>query len=177
MSGNAVPYSFQITYDTSLDTSAEYFATGDSLAGLTTTHEWYGYSLSGVTATTLTFGTKTWSGADIYTASYSFPYLGATDLWFDKDISIAAPARSFIAISSLDGGLQLGEVRTDASSIWMSKESQIVKIRGGGAQRILYYGTSPSMAISAVPIPAALPLMLTGLAGLRLIGRRRKGVN
>src|SRR5437879_850260 len=48
LSGAAVPYNFQITYDTTLNTNTFFFATGASLGGETTTHEWHGYSASGI---------------------------------------------------------------------------------------------------------------------------------
>ena len=65
LSGPAVPYRYQITYDTTLDTNTFFFPTGVALGRFTTVHPWYGYSKSGITATSLTFGTGTWTADDL----------------------------------------------------------------------------------------------------------------
>src|SRR5438132_7028056 len=87
LSGPAVPYNYQLTYDTSLDTNPYFFPTGAALGSDITTHEWHGYSASGITAASLTFGAKTWTATDL---SPRIPAVGVSaDLWFDKDISLA----------------------------------------------------------------------------------------
>ena len=81
LSGAAVPYNFRITYDTTLDTNTFFLATGATQGGLTTTHEWHGYSVSGITATSLTFGSQTWTAGDLVPRPLA---IGITaNLWFD----------------------------------------------------------------------------------------------
>lgn len=167
-SGAAVPYQFQITYDTALDTNTAFYATGATLGHETTTHEWHGYSASGITATRLSFGTQTWTAGDVMPM---VPAVGViADLWFDTDISVATPTRSWIGfqVGSPDVGLlHLG--------IGVSNGVHIVMDRLTG---VMDTGTGASMAsfdmrISAVPVPepATLALVVCGL--LALAGRRR----
>src|SRR6476660_9854499 len=44
LSGDAVPFSYQMTYDPALDTNNSYFPTGAMLGDYPAAHEFYGYS-------------------------------------------------------------------------------------------------------------------------------------
>ena len=78
------PFSYSMTYDTSLDTNTEFFATGDALGGKVTTHPWYGYSASGIIDSDIEF-----EGAEFLPNHIlsSIVDLGdAADIWFDVDL-------------------------------------------------------------------------------------------
>ncbi len=164
-SGPAVPYSYTIDYDTALDTNTQFLATGATVGITTTTHEWHGYSKSGITATSLTFGTQTWTLNDLDDSSIA---VGVTaDLWFNVDISQSVPTLG--SVSFMDANereLWLGVVNNDGINTYMLANSFV----GGGSG-----GFSNNMVIaSSVPEPAALALLpLGGLALLRR-GRRRR---
>jgi hypothetical protein len=48
--GSAVPFSYSITYDTSLAPIVNFLAAGSSVGGATVVDDLYGYSKSGITA-------------------------------------------------------------------------------------------------------------------------------
>jgi len=131
--GAAVPFHYDIVYDTSLDTNTYFFPSGVLLGGDTTIREWYGYSASGVVSTNLTFGTQTWTAADLVAR---IPAVGVSaDLWFSADISVATPALCWIFF---DGGapgrgiLQLGGGAADGTNIFMEDRSNIEDSSGFG---------------------------------------------
>jgi hypothetical protein len=70
LSGPAVPFAFSLTYDTSLDTNTVFCAAGTTTAhGNTLLEDFYGYSKSGIIASTLTFGSHSWTPETSMTAS------------------------------------------------------------------------------------------------------------
>jgi len=170
LSGVAVPYTYELTYDTTLDTNALFFPTGAALGTHTTTHEWHGYSVSGITGTSLTFGSQTWTVSDLLPR---MPVAGVSaDLWFDTDIAVSTPTLSWIHFQSAAGSLTLGDGVSDPTEIFLLSRSLIADdgIIGG-------LGFSDPMAIQAVspiPIPAALPLFGTDLGILGFLGWRRR---
>jgi hypothetical protein len=140
--GAAVPYSFQITYDTSLDTNTEFFGTGVPLGTDTTTHEWYGYSASGIIATSLTFGTQTWSGGDLESR---VPADGVeADFWLDTDLSSSTPSRAWLNFDATDGRLQLGGGQGGGGEISMIAEYSRVDDSNESSD-----GSSSNMQISS----------------------------
>jgi hypothetical protein len=156
LSGPAVPYYFEITYDPALDTNASFIATGDPIGGATTTHDWYGYSASGIVATSLTFGTQTWTAADLIPQSAGG---FAADLWFDTDISLSAPTRSWLFFQDSDGSLTLGVGAADASNVFLRQVSTI-SAANGAAQAPMVIGPA-----TPVPEPSTLALLAVGLLG------------
>ena len=84
----SLPFSYSMTYDTSLDTNTEFFATGVNLGGETTTHEWHGYSASGITDVDFHLSELEWLLSDL--DHDRTPAAGTTaDLWFDVDLEFA----------------------------------------------------------------------------------------
>jgi hypothetical protein len=167
LSGPAVPYYYEITYDPALDTNAEFVAAGDPLGGQTTIHDWYGYSASGIVATSLTFGTKTWTAGDLNPRVVDGI---AADLWFDTDIGLAAPTRSWIVFQ--DGGdtLSLGLGAADAFNIYFRQVSEITSSTSVQAPMVIE-------AVAPVPEPSALALMgaaLVAAARRRALRRPRR---
>ena len=128
--------------------------------------EWHGYSTSGITATSLTFGTQTWTLNDLDDSDIA---VGVTaDLWFNVDISQSVPTLASVSfVDANDRELRLGDVTNDGTNTYMLPNS-FVGVGAGG-------GFSNNMAIaSSVPEPTALALLpLGGLALLRR-GRRRR---
>ena len=96
------PFSYSMTYDTSLDTNTEFFATGVNLGAYTTTHEWHGYSASGITDVDFQFNEFEWLLSDLE------PVEGAA-FWLDVDLATGAtPARAFFDFVSGYGLLYIG---------------------------------------------------------------------
>ena len=58
LSGSAVPFDYTMTYDTSLNTNSLIIPAGAIIDGITFGDSFYGYSLSGITALNLTFGSQ-----------------------------------------------------------------------------------------------------------------------
>ena len=103
------PFSYSMTYDTSLDTNTEFFATGANLGGYTTTHEWHGYSASGITDLDFQFYGVEWLVSDL---EDRLPTDGVSaDLWFDVDLATGAtPTLAWLKFENSDGGLSIGSV-------------------------------------------------------------------
>ena len=111
------PFSYSMTYDTSLDTNTSFFATGTDMGGDTTTHEWHGYSASGITAVDFQFNGMEWLLSDLRTDMA--PSWGVSaDLWFDVDLATGAtPTRTWLGfLNSSDVSLTLGTVDTSVGS-------------------------------------------------------------
>ena len=108
LSGSAVPYRYEITYDTSLDTNEFFFASGESvpvfvIGNAIAAHAIHGYSESGILSSVLTFGTKTWTTENLPVTQISSNF-AAAPLWFDTDISLASPSRAAISFGSNSKG-------------------------------------------------------------------------
>jgi hypothetical protein len=167
--GEAIPYSYQLRYDTALDTNQEFFAAGSQLGAYITTHEWHGYSASGLLSVTpLSFGTKTWSLGDL---SERPPAIGVTaDLWFDTDIGHSTPTRSWITFIGGDfedyGILELGGGITDGVSVYLESDASIDTFPGGAF--------SDHATITSVPEPKPVLFMVAGLGILLLSTRRQR---
>jgi hypothetical protein len=173
VSGPAIPYNHQITYDTTLDTNTFFFASGASLGSETTTHEWYGYSASGITATSLTFGNQTWTVGDLIP---SIPAVGVTaDLWFDTDISVSTPTRSWVSFQGGSpgfGSLLLGGGVGNGVNIFMEQHSSVTDFRNPVTRSALM---TIERTVVAVPEPTTLALVGLGVLALagRKLGRRK----
>ena len=85
-------FSYSMTYDTSLDTNTEFFATGANIAGFTATHEMHAHSASGITALDFQFNGLEWPLSSLM--GYSFG-IWPDALWFDVDLATGAtPTRA-----------------------------------------------------------------------------------
>ena len=157
------PFSYSMTYDTSLDTNTEFFATGDALGGKVTTHPWYGYSASGIIDSDIEF-----EGAEFLPNHIlsSIVDLGdAADIWFDVDLATGAtPTLALIHFTNLEGDLTLGKASTDATNIFMVAESSIEleeRIGDGVSSGSPEDGVSSDLTISSpetepIPEPASV---------------------
>jgi hypothetical protein len=161
LSGPAVPFSYELTYDTSLDTNPLFFPIGASLGGDTTAHPWYGYSASGITATSLTFGTQTWTVADLQPRN---PAVGVSaDLWFDTDLSVAAPTRCWMEFDQSLRYLTIGQGASASGCIFMLPSSDLSDFAAGPMPV-----DSSDLSIQVVPEPGTLALLAVGGLGLLL---------
>jgi hypothetical protein len=179
LSGSAVPYRYEITYDTSLDTNEFYFGAGETepvfvIGDAVTVHPLYCYSESGIISSELKFGTKTWTAENLPVVALGYGG-AAAPLWFDADISLATPTRAAISFGSNSKGgmLHLGRLVTDneTATIFLRQDSLVTHYDAFG-DRI---GTAESSNLhierTLVPEPSTL---LLALAGVSLLGIRRR---
>ena len=170
VSGANVPFTFEIIYDTALDTNPLFFGTGVALGSYTTTHPWYGYSASGITATSVTFGSQTWTAGDVSPQSLIGGH--EADLWFDADIRIATPTRSWIFFEGGSPGLgflNLGSGTVGVNTVEMYQDSSVIDTFDGSQG----YSSGMTISVFAVPEPSSLAMAILGLlpwAGLRRCG-------
>lgn len=110
------PFSFSIVYNTALDTDPTFLPAGTNVGGnVFLQHPFHAYSPSGIIGTNLTFGTQTWTAANIQVLPFTQNGAwGATPhyIWFDTDITSAAPTRCFVRFSAPGGRLSIGGYHT-----------------------------------------------------------------
>ena len=168
----SIPFSYSLTYDTSLnDPNASVVTAGSTLANGTDTaaHDMYGYMSAGLLSLNMTLGNLSWNVGDLGSLQNA-PFAGAVgDLWFDTDISQAAPTRAWIGFHSSYSN-RLGSGSISSGSVFFDNVADINR-----AGRFSYESaetTSPFTITSSVPEPSALSLLVVGL-GVVLRRRRR----
>ena len=117
------PFSYSMTYDTSLDTNTEFFATGVNLGAYTTTHEWHGYSASGITDVDFQFNEFEWLLSDL---SHDIkPVEGVNaDLWFDVDLATGAtPTLAWLDFENSEGFVTIGGSWGGSGTIEMKEKA------------------------------------------------------
>ena len=175
LSGSAVPFDYTMTYDTSLNTSSLIIPAGAIIDGYTYADSFYGYSVSGITALNLTFGSQTWTAADIIPRDPAGGY--SADIWFNTDLSTATPTRTwlFAEISSPDPldpcyylcELQIGGAFSGFENVVMFDTRSFID------DGLSSPGVSSKVVISSVPEPKTSVMMITALGLLGLVGGRR----
>jgi len=162
LSGPNVPFSYELTYDTALNTNTDYFPTGTSLGGFTAANPFYGYSVSGITASSLTFGDETWTAADLQSRLL---VAGVTaDLWFNTDLDVATPTLCWIYFDiGDDDSLQIGSSALTTGAIVSLEPLSYVKEYNTMPPMMPTDG-SGNMAISQAPEPTTTVMGALGLA-------------
>ena len=174
----SIPFSYSLTYDTSLnDPNATRVTAGSVIGsnGWVASHDMYGYTLGGLLSVNKTLGNLTWGAADLMGQT---PYAGAVgDFWFDADISQATPTRSwvfFLNSSSHFSNLGQGLLNTSGGVDYylFSQEAKILKT--GGMSQADVRTSSPMTITSSIPEPSAFAMLAIGLAGISLMRRKRR---
>jgi len=175
LSGSAVPFDYTMTYDTSLNTSSLIIPAGAIIDGYTFADSFYGYSASGITALNLTFGSQTWTAADIVPRDPVGGY--SADIWFNTDLSTATPTRTWIIASIFSPDplarcyylceLQIGGAFSGFGGVVMFDTRSFIN------DGLLLPGISSKVVISSVPEPKTSVMMMTALGLLGLVGGRR----
>jgi hypothetical protein len=157
-SGSSTPFDFSMTYDTSKGAELA-FHDGDP-----GDDDLWAYSAAGITAVSLTFGTKTWTLDDLQPARE----LGTTaDFWTNSDLTLAAPTALQIYFRDGDGSLDLGNVYLrGGQALFKSVEIHDNSQGGVDGYMIGTYTLTTSVAPAAVPEPASLLFLGSGLVGL-----------
>ena len=173
LSGSAVPYSYQLTYDTSLDTSAEFYAVGANIGLQTAVHEWHGYSASGITALEVSFGTQTWGIADLVPARLTTHIVA--DMWLDASLEEEAPTLGRIQFKQGPAELQVGRTMLGWGDAYLYPMSGIDfrDFENGNFARA--WGKYMQLEASPVPLPPAVALFIPALLGLMGFARKREG--
>jgi hypothetical protein len=171
LSGSAVPFDYTMTYDTSFNTNSLIIPAGAIIDGFTFGDSFYGYSASGITALNLTFGSQTWTAADIIPRDPAGGY--SADIWFNTDLSTATPTRTWlfaliVGPEFLDQ-LQIGGAFSGFGGVVMFDTRSDIDdgVTVGGP----FF--SNNMVISSVPEPKTSVMMITALGLLGLVGGRR----
>ncbi|MGH1458847.1 MAG: hypothetical protein ACRBBT_08090 [Paracoccaceae bacterium] len=160
------PYDGSVTVSLRVDTAgAIVYTTGE--AGVT--HDWYGYQTVEVVGD-VTLGSATWS-AGVTPVNLVGPESTTAYLWTDTDITAGDPTLlSFRIFGEHDGGT--------ADMFFGSRTSTTIGTQflaweyfGGDEIRSATYS---AMAAPAVPLPAAAWGLLTGLAALFGLRRRKR---
>lgn len=152
------PYTYSITYDTALDTDTQFYPAGTPIGIETAGHSLYAYSASGILGTSLTFGTNTWTAADLVPELIG---LGTSaDFWLDSDLSVGPPTRAALSFVNGHGSLGLGG-RVAAGQIylvWGSVIANEIGGRGSSDTFTIKYTAAPD------PVPEPPTTILLGIA-------------
>jgi hypothetical protein len=175
----SIPFSYSLTYDTSLNASNASVVTAGSVVGLynhVASHDMYGYTSSGLLSVTKTLGNLSWSVADLNPIT---PFGGAVgDLWFDVDISQATPTKSWVEFgdsgnpASYFSNIGQGMVTVVGSTDYLLFEPSTRIERTDGMRWENVRTTSAPSITSSVPEPSALSLLAVGLGGWAMARRR-----
>lgn len=167
--GSAVPYTCQITYDTSIGTLLTNFPAGSEVGSSTLLNDFVGYSSDGIISLNIAFGTEHWSKNHI--SSRQLGPGAVADLWFDADLDMGTVTKSWIYfVNTANNSLQLGSAEATLAGVSLMSSSRVLDMTTRNS------GWSSDMVITmqVVPEPSVAYLVLPALAvlGFRLRQRR-----
>ena len=160
------PFSYSMTYDTSLDTNTEFFATGVNLGAYTTTHEWHGYSASGITDVDFQFNGFEWLLSDL---SHDInPVVGVNaDLWFDVDLATGAtPTLAWLQFRNSESFVSIGPGAIGGDTIEIQERSDLER---RDSDEFSEFGYTSSLTITRSnpdPIPEPASVITWTLLGV-----------
>ncbi len=171
-SGSAVPFRYELTYDTDLGGAPFFIASGEDMGdGRLAAHEMYGYDFhdwSGVTASSFVFGTKTWDfHDDVSRSSLESPYPECS-MWFDTDITVSTPGRMSLSISDNQGASFIGGVAYRPTMVELLSLTYIADMEGSDC-----FGTL-TITSAVVPEPATFGLWMVAAAWFFAFPWRRR---
>ena len=162
-------FSYSMTYDTSLDTNTHFFAAGGNLGSSITTHEWYGYSASGVTDVDIQFNGIEFLPTDL--DGNKIPQVGVNaDLWFDVDLATGAtPTLAWLQFRNSDSEsrVTIGPGAIGADTIEIQERSELQ--RGDSGVMFSEFGYTSSLTITRSdpdPIPEPASVITWTLLGV-----------
>lgn len=168
--GSAVPFSYSITYDTSLSGAGNFLLAGSSVGGAVTAEDIYGYSKDGIIALSATFGTHTFT-PDMLRRTEIFTGVGA-DIWFNTNLDSAAPTKVWAWFNDGFNNLFIGGINFGFSTIAFSNKTTINE---AGSSEVAGTYTMSQDSPTTVPEPTSMLLLGTGLLALAARVRRTHG--
>jgi hypothetical protein len=164
---SAIPFSYSITYDTSLGAMTAF-----SAAGTSTVHDFYGYSRAGIVASSLTFGSATWTANDLRPLDINGSGLIA-DFFVNTDLTVAAPTLIWSSFRTSQSRLVLGLANATSSGIEMSTRVFIIDQGNPSANTLANGSYTMTSSMTPVPEPSSMLLLGAGLIGTATRLRRR----
>jgi hypothetical protein len=167
LTGSAIPFTYSLTYDTSLGA-----LTAFSAAGTSTVHDFYGYSRAGIVASSLTFGSATWTANDLRPLDINGSGLIA-DFFVNTDLTVAAPTLIWSSFRTSQSRLVLGLANATSSGPQMSTRVFITDTGDPPANTLAIGSYTMTSSMTPVPEPSSMLLLGAGLIGTASRLRRR----
>ena len=168
--------SFSVKLRVDSSSGVDSASAGDStvVAGNTYTfaHDVWGYGVSVLSAT---FGTKTWTDADVLTLNFG-DGIDSSQLFLDAELGTGTPSLASFHLQN-DGFAFFGKRPCGGANCWILQGLEIRDFNGGNIDRNLndyVFANTYEISVSAVPVPAAIWLFGTALVGFIGMSRQRK---
>lgn len=160
--GSAIPFAFSLTYDTSKGSQTAFV---DSDSG---GEDFYGYSAAGITASSLTFGTKTWTLDNLQPRSTSG---SQADFWTNADLMLGAPTAIAVRFGDAAGRLDLGllYIKTGQALFETVEVTEYLP----DTYNIVAGSYTLSTSVTPAPVPEPASLLFVGTGLVALVMRRR----
>lgn len=159
LTGSAVPFSYDMVYDTDLDDNSFFFASGSNIGPFEAIHDWYGYSDSGIVSSNFTFGTHTFPMSAISPRTITSGV--SAHFWTDADIATSTPNHFWMSIYDGSDELVFDGAAADETYLWMYQGLSDIIDDDEGSD-----GNSENMTITVTPVPEPTTLAVFGLGAL-----------
>jgi hypothetical protein len=157
--GSSIPFDFSLTYDTSKGSQIAFDPGGQ---------DFYGYSADGITAYSLTFGTKTWTLSNLTPQTINGQQ---ADFWTNADLTLGAPTSVVAFFGDAEGALDLGFVYLKFHAFFSNLD---IQQESPDNYALVSGDYTLTTSVTPTPVPEPASLLFVGAGLVALATRRRR---